>query len=486
MVIKREERRKDAKHILIYGAGSAGRMILVEILENPNYHYHVVGFIDDNKNLHRTRIYGTPVLGGKEFLERYLIKNDIDEIIVAMPSVSHATRQNVLNSLTKYKIETKVVSSSFHLIQSSDFRRVLRPINVLDLLGRSEIVIDDTQIRRTLSGKTVMITGAGGSIGTELTRQILTRDPERLILVDVNETGLYAIQQEILMKVKHGQVVPVELEVLVKSIRDYEGLESVFEKTKPEIIFHAAAHKHVPLMEAVPEEVIKNNILGTYNLIKLSDKYKVEKFVNISTDKAVNPINVMGATKRYNEMMLQAFNNKSDSRFVAVRFGNVLGSNGSVVPLFQHQIASGGPVTVTHPEITRYFMTIPEAVSLILQSAVYAQGGEIFVLDMGEPVKILDMAKKAIELSGLRPYKDIQIEYIGLRPGEKLYEELLISEEGMDKTANELIYIAKPMDITMEQIEQGIMLLKKALEVKEFDHKALLKQLVPTYKTENY
>ena len=478
----RKSRKHSGKQILIYGAGSSGRMILTEILENVDYDYHVVGFMDDNVALHKTRIFSTTVYGGIDELDFVFDKYDIDEVIVAMPSQSRDTVQPILNALTKYKVTINKVSSSKLLIESSNFRQSLRSINVLDLLGRKEIVIDDIEIQNTIKDKVVMITGAGGSIGSELVRQIVTREPKFLILIDVNETGIYAIQQEIRIQMQQGIIPMVDGISLIKSIREKDALEAVFKEYKPELVFHAAAHKHVPLMESVPEEALKNNILGTFNLIKLSDKYNVQKFVNISTDKAVNPTNVMGATKRFNEMMLQTLNKSSKTKFVAVRFGNVLGSNGSVVPLFKKQIQSGGPLTVTHPDITRYFMTIPEAVSLVLQSAVYAKGGEIFVLDMGKPVKILDMAEKIIELSGLKPYEDIDIQFVGLRPGEKLYEELLMDEEGMTKTPNDLIFVTKPMDFTEAFIYESISKINRALEESNTDYIALLKELVSTYK----
>ncbi|NLC64711.1 MAG: polysaccharide biosynthesis protein [Erysipelothrix sp.] len=478
----RKSRKHSGKQILIYGAGSSGRMILTEILENVDYDYHVVGFMDDNVALHKTRIFSTTVYGGIDELDFVFDKYDIDEVIVAMPSQSRDTVQPILNALTKYKVTINKVSSSKLLIESSNFRQSLRSINVLDLLGRKEIVIDDIEIQNTIKDKVVMITGAGGSIGSELVRQIVTREPKFLILIDVNETGIYAIQQEIRIQMQQGIIPMVDGISLIKSIREKDALEAVFKEYKPELVFHAAAHKHVPLMESVPEEALKNNILGTFNLIKLSDKYNVQKFVNISTDKAVNPTNVMGATKRFNEMMLQTLNKSSKTKFVAVRFGNVLGPNGSVVPLFKKQIQSGGPLTVTHPDIARYFMTIPEAVSLVLQSAVYAKGGEIFVLDMGKPVKILDMAEKIIELSGLKPYEDIDIQFVGLRPGEKLYEELLMDEEGMTKTPNDLIFVTKPMDFTEAFIYESISKINRAIEESNTDYIALLKELVSTYK----
>lgn len=478
--LTQKERRNNGERILIYGAGSAGRMILSEIIENPSYDYHVAGIVDDNKKLHGTRIYGTLISGGREVVDDIIKKEDVQTVIVAMPSTSKKLRQDILQMLTKYKVEIKVVSSSQSLLEGQDFRHSLRKVNVLDLLGRQEIVIDDDEIESTLKGKKVMVTGAGGSIGSELVRQIISKNPSRLILVDIYETGLYSIEQELNIKMREGKLPSTEIVTLVKSIRDYQSMDAVFKLTKPDIVYHAAAHKHVPLMETVPEEAIKNNILGTHNLILLSLKYKINKFVNISTDKAVNPTNVMGATKRFIEMMLQAYNTE-ETKFVAVRFGNVLGSNGSVVPLFEKQIANGGPITLTHPDITRYFMTIPEAVSLVLQAGVYAEGGEIFVLDMGNEVKIKHMAIKMIELSGLRPHKDIRLEYIGLRPGEKLYEELLMAEEGMSKTPNDLIFIANPIQYSVDEIEAAILELKDAIMTPGYDYHPLLERLIPTY-----
>lgn len=471
---------RQGERILIYGAGSAGRLIISEILENKDYNYHLLGLIDDNKSLSGTSILRIPILGGRDKLEKLIDKFDIETIILAMPSVSKAIRQDILNEITQYDVEVKMVSSSQNLLGTHDFRQSLRKVNVLDLLGRQEIVIDDSEIETMLDEKVILVTGAGGSIGSELVRQIVERKPKKVILLDINETGIYALQQELNDKMRDGRMPFVPIVALIKTIRDYPGLEMVYKKYKPQIVYHAAAHKHVPLMETVPEEAIKNNILGTHNLIRLSIKYEVEKFINISTDKAVNPTNVMGATKRFIEMMLQAYNSDK-TQFVAVRFGNVLGSNGSVIPLFEKQIAHGGPITLTHPEITRYFMTIPEAVSLVLQAGTYAKGGEIFVLDMGKEVKIKDMALKMIELSGLRPHKDIRLEYIGLRPGEKLYEELLMDEEGMTKTPNELIYIAKPMEHSLEFVESAILEMKDALNTPGYQFYTLLESIVPTY-----
>ena len=427
---------RQGERILIYGAGSAGRLIISEILENKDYNYHLLGLIDDNKSLSGTSILRIPILGGRDKLEKLIDKFDIETIILAMPSVSKAIRQDILNEITQYDVEVKMVSSSQNLLGTHDFRQSLRKVNVLDLLGRQEIVIDDSEIETMLDEKVILVTGAGGSIGSELVRQIVERKPKKVILLDINETGIYALQQELNDKMRDGRMPFVPIVALIKTIRDYPGLEMVYKKYKPQIVYHAAAHKHVPLMETVPEEAIKNNILGTHNLIRLSIKYEVEKFINISTDKAVNPTNVMGATKRFIEMMLQAYNSDK-TQFVAV--------------------------------------------SLVLQAGTYAKGGEIFVLDMGKEVKIKDMALKMIELSGLRPHKDIRLEYIGLRPGEKLYEELLMDEEGMTKTPNELIYIAKPMEHSLEFVESAILEMKDALNTPGYQFYTLLESIVPTY-----
>ena len=352
----------------------------------------------------------------------------------------------------------------------------LRPVNIEDLLGREEINVNIDEIMDYVCGKTILVTGGGGSIGSELCRQIAAHKPERLIIFDIYENNAYDIQQELKMKYPN-----LKLTVLIGSIRDEERVDTVLGKYRPDIIYHAAAHKHVPLMEASPNEAIKNNVLGTYNLVLAADRWKVKKFVQISTDKAVNPTNIMGASKRVCEMIIQSFNRHSKTDFVAVRFGNVLGSNGSVIPLFKKQIAAGGPVTVTDPEIIRYFMTISEAVSLVLQAGVYARGGEIFVLDMGEPVKIADLAKNLIRLSGYTLGVDMDIKYTGLRPGEKLYEELLVKEEGIQKTENNLIYIGKPLEFNEVHFLSGLRELEEAAMNESLNVKQIVSEIVPTY-----
>lgn len=356
----------------------------------------------------------------------------------------------------------------------------LRPVNIEDLLGREEINVNIDEIMDYVSGKKILVTGGGGSIGSELCRQIAAHKPERLIIFDIYENNAYDIQQELKMKYPN-----LKLTVLIGSIRDEERVDTVLGKYRPDIIYHAAAHKHVPLMEASPNEAIKNNVLGTYNLVLAADRWKVKKFVQISTDKAVNPTNIMGASKRLCEMVIQMMNREyKDTTFVAVRFGNVLGSNGSVIPLFKKQIADGGPVTVTHKDIIRFFMTIPEAVSLVLQAAYYAKGGEIFILDMGEPVKIDDMARNLIKLSGFTPDVDIMVEYTGLRPGEKLYEELLMNEEGLESTENSLIHIGKPIEMDDEWFRVKLRQLDEASYREDGNMKDIVAEIVPTYRVE--
>lgn len=357
-----------------------------------------------------------------------------------------------------------ILSGSEDMITAAGVRRNLREINIEDLLGRNEIQLQNSELEQLIESKRILVTGAGGSIGSELVRQLIRYNPATIVMMDISENSLYELQQELNIKRKDGLInQTTSFYPIITSIRDLKGLDMVFEKGKFDVIFHAAAHKHVPLMETMPSEAVKNNIFGSHNMIELAKKYKVETFVSISTDKAVNPTNVMGATKRFVEKMIQAEREGCCTKFVAVRFGNVLGSNGSVIPVFKKQIASGGPLTVTHPEIIRYFMTIPEAVSLVLQAATYGEGGEIFVLDMGDPVKILDLAEKMITLAGYKPYEDIDIKFTGLRPGEKLYEELLMDEEGLGQTPNPLIKVAEPMHIKREEILRDLEKLRRVM-----------------------
>lgn len=427
---------------MIIGAGEAGRMLITEIYNNKtNFKNKICCIIDDDKNKIGSYIKNIPVVGSRKEIKENVDKYNIEEIIIAMPSINREKLNLIIDECQKTKCEIKTLPSLSELVGKPTMKKV-RPLSYEDFLGRKEIVVNINEISSSLKGKKIIVTGGGGSIGSELCRQIAKCKPKELIIFDIYENNAYEIEQELKRVYPH-----LNLKTIIGSVRDYDRLENVFKEYKPEYVFHAAAHKHVPLMENSPNEAIKNNCLGTLNAVKISDKYKVKKFVLISSDKAVRPTNVMGATKRVCEMIIQAYDKKSKTDYVAVRFGNVLGSNGSVIPLFLKQIENGGPVTVTHKNITRYFMTIPEAVSLILQAFCYAEGGEIFVLDMGEPVKIYDLAKKLIRYKGYEPNIDIPIKITGLRPGEKLYEELLMEEEGLKATPNKLIHIGKPIEM---------------------------------------
>lgn len=427
---------------MIIGAGEAGRMLITEIYNNKtNFKNKICCIIDDDKNKIGSYIKNIPVVGSRKEIKENVDKYNIEEIIIAMPSINREKLNLIIDECQKTKCEIKTLPSLSELVGKPTMKKV-RPLSYEDFLGRKEIVVNINEISSSLKDKKIIVTGGGGSIGSELCRQIAKCRPKELIIFDIYENNAYEIEQELKRVYPH-----LNLKTIIGSVRDYDRLENVFKEYKPEYVFHAAAHKHVPLMENSPNEAIKNNCLGTLNTVKISDKYKVKKFVLISSDKAVRPTNVMGATKRICEMIIQAYDKKSKTDYVAVRFGNVLGSNGSVIPLFLKQIENGGPVTVTHKNITRYFMTIPEAVSLILQAFCYAEGGEIFVLDMGEPVKIYDLAKKLIRYKGYEPNIDIPIKITGLRPGEKLYEELLMEEEGLKATPNKLIHIGKPIEM---------------------------------------
>lgn len=480
-VVHKSRSNNEGTPVLVYGAGSAGNIIISELINNPIYNYSVVGVIDDNPKMKNSLILGNRVVGGLESVEVLAKEAKVNEIIFAIPSLEEKRRNQILNHLLKLNLKIKIIKSSSSLMEDQNLNKNLRSVDTRDLLGRGEIKTSDEGVKESLAGKVILVTGAGGSIGSELVRQIAQHNPKLILMLDISETGLYEIQQE-MMIVKHvssDEKIKTKFKALITSIRDEEALDHIFDTYRPEVVFHAAAHKHVPLMEELPKEAIKNNIFGTHNVVNMCVKYNVAKMVNVSTDKAVNPTNVMGASKRFNEMMIQSYNNVSDTKFVAVRFGNVLGSNGSVVPLFNRQIAAGGPLTLTHPEITRYFMTIPEAVRLILQANVYAEGGEIFVLDMGEPVKIIDLAEQLIRLSGLRPYDDIDIKIVGLRPGEKLYEELLMAEEGLEKTENNLIHIAKPLNFEMSWIEDAL----SEMHACVIDHEACAEEVLIKYVT---
>ncbi len=467
---------KDGRRVLIAGAGTSGAVILKEMQTSPYAEGYVVCFVDDDKNKVGKILNGVPIAGKREDIPRLVEKYKVDEIYIAMPSAPAKDRKEIIEICRETGCRVKILPGIYQLLNGEVSVGKLREVEIEDLLGREPVRVNMDEILDYVRGKVVLVTGGGGSIGSELCRQIAGHQPKQLIVFDVYENNAYDLQQELKEKFPGLNLV-----VLIGSVRNTHRVESVFEKYRPEIVYHAAAHKHVPLMEDSPNEAIKNNVFGTYKTAKAADKYGTKRFVLISTDKAVNPTNIMGASKRMCEMVVQMMNAKSKTDFVAVRFGNVLGSNGSVIPLFKKQIEQGGPVTVTHPEIIRYFMTIPEAVSLVLQAGAYAKGGEIFVLDMGEPVKILDLAKNLIRLSGYEPDEDIPITFTGLRPGEKLYEELLMDEEGLQDTPNKLIHIGKPIAFDMEEF---CVQLDRLYEVANLDSEAIrgeVKKIVPTY-----
>lgn len=467
---------KKTERILIIGAGVACHIILSEIASSSLYsHAQVVGIIDDDPVKRNMRINGYKIFGGRDVIAQVVEKQRVTTIIFAIPSCPEEDRTEILSLCQKTGCQLKTLPTlqefpnKFHISH-------LRNVEIEDLLGRQPVKTDLSEVMGYVTGKRVLVTGGGGSIGSELCRQIAAYNPEQLILLDVYENTTYETQLELQKKFPE-----LHLAVRIGSICDEEPLDALFEEFKPHIVYHAAAHKHVPLMEDVPAESIRNNVFGTLNTVKAADKWGVERFVMISTDKAVNPTNVMGATKRICEMIIQSYNKLSDTEYVAVRFGNVLGSHGSVIPLFRRQLAEGGPLTVTHPDIIRYFMTIPEAVSLVLQAGALAKGGEIFVLDMGKPVKIVSLAENLIRLSGLEPYKDIEIRFTGLRPGEKLYEELLMDEEGLSSTVNELIHVGKPMDIDPDKLFEELERLREKLSDKDADFREEIGKIVPTY-----
>lgn len=430
------------KKVMIIGGGEAGRSLITEIQNSKYLDQKVVCIIDDDPYKIGRYIKGVKVVGNRNSIKKSVKKYNVQQIILTMPSANAAKIRPIVEICQDTNCELMILPGVYQLVNGEVKASKLRPVNIDDLLGRDEVHVNLNEVMDYVSGRVIMVTGGGGSIGSELCRQIAKHSPKQLIIFDIYENNAYDIQQELLR-----EQPKLDLVVLIGSVRDENRINSIFEQYRPEIIYHAAAHKHVPLMEGSPNEAIKNNVLGTYNMVRMADKWNAKRFVQISTDKAVNPTNIMGASKRICEMIIQTYNKESDTEYVAVRFGNVLGSNGSVIPLFKKQIAEGGPVTVTHPEIIRYFMTIPEAVSLVLQAGAYAKGGEIFVLDMGEPVKILDLARNMIRLSGYKVDQDIKIEFTGLRPGEKLYEELLMDEEGMTDTPNKLIHIGHPIDV---------------------------------------
>lgn len=474
--IDRAEKEK-RNNVMLIGAGAAANAILKEIESSSYLNLNVKCIIDDNPGCHGKFLRGVPIVGGREKIIDAVGQYAVDEIIFAIPSANTQTRKEILDICKESGCKLRTLPGIYQLINGDVSVSKLKEVEIEDLLGRDPIEINTEEVLNYVSGKVVLVTGGGGSIGSELCRQIAGHHPKQLVIVDIYENNAYDIQQELIRK--HPEL---NLQVLIASVRNTARINDIFATYRPNIVFHAAAHKHVPLMEVSPNEAIKNNVMGTYKTAKAADKYGAEKFVLISTDKAVNPTNVMGASKRICEMVIQMMNQKSKTNFVAVRFGNVLGSNGSVIPLFKKQIAEGGPVTVTDPNIIRYFMTIPEAVSLVLQAGAYARGGEIFVLDMGKPVKILDLATNLIKLSGYKVGEDIEIEFTGLRPGEKMYEELLMDEEGLKKTANKMIFIGKPIDFDTEVFEKQLEELFLHAKQEDKDIRKEIKDIVPTYR----
>lgn len=468
--------RAGKKNTMIVGAGEAGYTLLKELQNSKFIEQHVCCLVDDDPGKKGKYLRGVLVAGNRFDICRLAQEYDIDEIMIAIPSASHALVQEILDICSQTSCKLKVLPGLYQLVNGEVSVSKLRNVEIEDLLGRDPVDTKVDSIMDYVAGKTVLVTGGGGSIGSELCRQIARHEPKRLVIFDIYENNAYDIQQE--LKRDYPQL---DLAVLIGSVRNTHRINNIFEKYRPDIVYHAAAHKHVPLMEDSPNEAIKNNVMGTYKTAQAADRYGVSRFVLISTDKAVNPTNIMGASKRLCEMVIQMMNHQSETEFVAVRFGNVLGSNGSVIPLFKKQIEEGGPVTVTHPDIIRYFMTIPEAVSLVLQAGAQAKGGEIFVLDMGKPVKILDLALNLIRLSGYKPYEDIDIRFTGLRPGEKLYEELLMSEEGLKSTENELIHIGKPIEFDEDVFKKQLQELDELSRTDSVLIKEKVMEIVPTY-----
>lgn len=469
-----------ANNLLIIGAGMGAREIIIAIKNNMRDKYNIVGIIDDDISKINHYILGIKVLGTRYDIPKIAKEKNVDLIFFAINKIDAVSRRKILEICQETGVKTRVLPTTEEVINKQGAMNSLRDVQIEDLLGRDPVHLDNKNINSLIKNKTVLVTGGGGSIGSELCRQIVKYDPKRLVILDIYENNLYDIEMEL-----RAEYPKLNLEAIVASVRDKARLNNVFETYKPEIVFHAAAHKHVPLMEKSPLEAIHNNVFGTYNVVNCADEYGVEKFVLISTDKAVNPTNIMGASKRVCEMIVQAKNKVSKTEYAAVRFGNVLGSNGSVIPLFKKQIERGGPVTVTHKDITRFFMTIPEAVQLILQAVTYAKGGEIFVLDMGEPVKIYDLAVSLIKLLGYEPNVDIPIEITGLRPGEKLYEEILMSEEGLTSTKHDKIFISKPMHMEMTELEEKLNILKELEYNEKYSNeniKNVMKEVVPTYR----
>lgn len=480
-------RNKSYDNVLIIGAGDAGVSLLKEIRNNKRLHYNVVGFLDDNENKHYRQLNGCKILGPVEIVKDIVEVENVSLIFITLPSASNKRVKEIINICSETPSQIRVLPQLHKLTSDVSTLSQAKEVKIEDLLGRDEVRLDMNNIKQHISGKTVLVTGGGGSIGSEIVRQLVEFNPEKIIILDIYENNAYALQMELSNRFMRDGLNSLEskpeIEVLIASVRDEKRIDKIFNEYRPHVVFHAAAHKHVPLMEKSPKEAIKNNVFGTYNVVRTAEKYNVERFVLISTDKAVNPTNIMGASKRYAEKIVQAYGQDSKTIFTCVRFGNVLGSNGSVIPHFKEQIKNGGPVTVTHKNIIRYFMTIPEASQLVVQSGCYAGGGEVFVLDMGEPVKIVDLAEKMIRLSGFTPYEDIDIVFTGLRPGEKMYEELLMDEEGLNKTDNNKIFIGKVENFLRDDIDSELIRIRDNFTMdSNFEFKQNFNNYVDTYK----
>ena len=466
------------KRLMIVGGGNAGANLVKELVQNPESQYTPVVIVDDAEWKLNNQIYNVPVKGNTRKIPELVETEEVEDIIIAIPSASKVRIREIVSLAQTTKATIKILPNMNDLINGKAELNQVRNVEVADLLGRDEVVLDSSNIEAYIKDQVCLITGGGGSIGSEIVRQLVKYHPKEIVVIDIYENNVYDLQQSL-----KRHYPDLNLRIIIASVRDKERIYKIFNEVKPSVVFHAAAHKHVPFMEENPSEAIKNNIFGTLNVAQCAHEHKVKRFILISTDKAVNPTNIMGATKRIAELIIQGINKESETEFAAVRFGNVLGSNGSVIPLFKEQIKAGGPVTITHPDITRYFMTIPEASRLVIQAGALAKGGEIFVLDMGEPVKIVDLATQLIELSGYKPNQDIKIEFIGLRPGEKLFEELLLEEEGLESTRQEGILIASPSEISYKEILEVVN--ETRMNIYNLSElKSTLKKLVPSVKVD--